>query len=103
LFFRVVTDRIDQALKMGIHLANRAIIGEEIVLLTRIQKTPLAGLCILYQGLGDSKLLNHAATVTEPFLIPHLDGKLMPHYDRVDYEEDEECKEANDHPETFVH
>jgi len=90
-------------LKMSIHLANRAIIGNEIVLLPGIQKTPLASLCILDQGLGDSELLNHAAAVTEPFLIPHLNGKLMPHDDRIDYEEDEQCKEANDHPETFVH
>jgi hypothetical protein len=88
---------------MTIHLSCSALIGKEIVLLPGIQEPPLASFSIFHQGLGDSEFLDYPAAMTKPFLIPHLDGKLMPHYDRVDYEEDEECKEANDHPETFVH
>jgi hypothetical protein len=41
--------------------------------------------------------------MAEPFLIAYLNGKLMPQDNRVDDEDDEKCKEAGNHTETFVH
>ena len=97
----VVADLSVKVLKVRIDLSNCKAVRCEVLDLAGVKVAALAGLGILEQRFGISKLLHHPPATAEPLLIPHLDGKLMSKNGSVDCEQDENYCETADDPETF--